>query len=593
MGRKTWFALALVVVVAASFAAGSAVAAPRAASDSRSRKVTRGLDYLHSQQTSGGGIGGMANTAWSIMGAVASGERVGSSAWTVKGNNPFEYLQANSHEAGAFASTNAPEYYARAIMAYVAAGQAVRVFAAGTTHIDLLTKLYSYQNTSGSFSPSSSSSTFQDVHTTAWAILALNAIGERGKTKFTLATTWLAGRQRGDGGFPAQSTSGGSNVVDTALAIQALKLDSSVLSTVFTNAKNYLKTHQLSGGGFSPSSGGIDAQATAAAIQAIVALGETQSSWAKPGGKTPALALGKLQRKSGAYNKRTNTLSAPLATTSWALMALRNQSFTTFPAARPAALKAFVFRPAIKTISPKNHTKYTSTHVVLIRATYTDGSGGTGVNAGASRLYVDSVNKSKPAVIGAYGLHLLLKNVANGQHTYTLHIVDNAGNVKIVERSFTVAVAGPPAATTPTTPTTSEPYVPTITPTYRPSTVTPTPSATLYPTPSATPSYAPSTSASAAPVTGSAVASPSPSASPGAAGAGASGGGGSAAGFLGGTLLAMLPIGAAISYLIFQRRAQALGAASEGRILSGGGSAWERAKRALSNSKNLVKPAGS
>jgi hypothetical protein len=54
----------------------------------------------------------------------------------------------------------------------------------------------------------------------------------------------------------------------------------------------------------------------------------------------------------------------------------------------------------------------------------------------------------------------------------------------------------------------------------------------------------------------------------------------------------MLPVGAVISYLVWQRRAQALRDASAGKSL-GGGSAWERAQRALSRSKDFIKPAGS
>ena len=54
----------------------------------------------------------------------------------------------------------------------------------------------------------------------------------------------------------------------------------------------------------------------------------------------------------------------------------------------------------------------------------------------------------------------------------------------------------------------------------------------------------------------------------------------------------MLPIGAAIAYLAFHRREQALSAAGEGKVLSGGGSAWERLKGALGRSKDLVRPAG-
>jgi hypothetical protein len=55
----------------------------------------------------------------------------------------------------------------------------------------------------------------------------------------------------------------------------------------------------------------------------------------------------------------------------------------------------------------------------------------------------------------------------------------------------------------------------------------------------------------------------------------------------------MLPIGALLSYFAFRRRELALSGAGEGKMLQGGGSAWERAKRALGKSKDIVKPAGS
>src|SRR5674476_271728 len=188
MGRKIWLALALAVIVAVSFAAGAVAAKHKAASDPRPKTVTKGLDYFHARQKADGGFGTMAATAWVILGAVASGERVGSTMWTVDGNNPFDYLQAHSHEAAATGPDvdNAPVYYARAIMSYVAADHAERVFVAGTPQIDLLAKLYGYQDlvdlppTKGSFSPSASSRTFQAVHTTAWAILAMQALGENG-----------------------------------------------------------------------------------------------------------------------------------------------------------------------------------------------------------------------------------------------------------------------------------------------------------------------------------------------------------------------------------------------------------------------------
>ena len=100
------------------------------------------------------------------------------------------------------------------------------------------------------------------------------------------------------------------------------------------------------------------------------------------------------------------------------------------------------------------------------------------------------------------------------------------------------------------------------------------------------PYYSPSPAASPV-VTGSPLPSPSASASP--AGAGDDEGG-SAAGFVGGTLLAMLPIGAVISYLLLHRREEILGAASQGTVLDGGGSAWDRFKQTLARSKDLTRP---
>jgi hypothetical protein len=486
-------------------------------------------------------------------------------------------------------------------MSYVAADRAERVFVAGTPRIDLLAKLYGYQDlvdgspTKGSFSPSTSSRKFQAVHTTAWAILAMQALGADEKDRFALAERWLATQQVADGGFPAQAGEP-SNCEDTAVAIQALELAADVAldPAIIPAARQYLKANQRADGGFPYKPGtGTDAWATAAAIQAILAMGEKPDSadW-MVGANTPGSALATLQQKNGAYVKKRGDATGPLPTTSWALVALRDKPFTTFPAARPPALKAFVFRPQITSVLPKDGQKYTNTRSVLIRAAYTDGAKGTGVDPSACRVYVDDLNKTKPAEIGRYRLQLQLKNLANGLHTYRLEIIDHAGNVKKVARRFTIAVP---------TPTPTPPYIPTPAPPYTPPPIiVPTPTPTPTPTPSTTltPTAYPSSDTTVTPtpyqsdgypVTGVPVASPSPSGSPG---AGSDGDSGSAAGFLGGTLLAMLPIGAAISYLALRRREQALSAAGEGAVLKGGGSAWERLKGALGKSKDLVKPAG-
>jgi Prenyltransferase and squalene oxidase repeat len=599
MSRKIWLVLAIAVLVAVSFAA-SVIAARRATED-RPRYVTRGLDYLHARQGDNGGFVTPSNTAWAVLGAIASGERMGSSAWTRKGKNPFDYLQSVNHETAATSATvdNAPIYYSRMIMAYVAMGRRERVFIAGTPHIDLLAKLYTYQDmtdgspTKGSFSPSSSTRSFDAVHTTSWAALSMYNFGLSTEERFRLAETWLAGMQnKVDGGFAAEAGKG-SDCLNTALAIQALSVGPDGLAWDAAAARQFLKDAQNADAGFPRSPGGrTNAEATSAAIQAILALGEhPDGAFWKVGINTPIYALGALQQRNGSYKLTSREHSRPVAVTGWAVTAMRRKSFAAYPRNIGSAVTAFKFRPQLRTISPKNGAKF-KTHVVLIRATYTDFyPKGTGIKPSASRLFVDNVNKSRPADIGKYGLRLLLKNVPNGDHTYKIELRDNAGNVKAIERKFTVSVPTPVPTFTPTTRPTYNPgpITPTVFPTSTPRpyiTPTPTPTPTPYDTYTPYPYNSPSPGASPL-VTGSPVASPSASASPASA---TDDGSGSAAGFVGGTLLAMLPIGAVISYLLLHRREEILGAASQGTVLAGGGSTWERFKQTLARSKDLTRP---
>jgi hypothetical protein len=601
MGRRIWLTLALATLLTASSVASLAGASPRHASDSRSKRVTRSLDFLHSRQLTSGGSGTTANTAWGILGAVASGERMGSSLWTIAGKNPYSYLQANNHLAAAASDANAPVYYSRAIMSYVAVGHVNEVFRAGTPAVDLLANLYSYQDfvdgsaTKGRFSALASIPTRQAVDSTAWAILAMQAVGARDQVRFGPAVIWLAGQQNStDGGFPADQQPASSNVEDTALAIQALEAGVaagvSVPPSAVQGALGYLRDHQRSDAGFPYAPGGAtDCTATAAAIQAIIAAGGQQGDW-KQGTHTPADALAALQLKNGGYRDTAADSSATVPVTSWTLVALRSAPFTTYPKDPGSAVKGFICRPKLKSAEPNNKAKFTGTRTVLIHAKYTDTTDhgvGTGVDPKACRVYVDNVNRTRHARIGRNSLSLQLKNVPDGAHTYKLHIVDYAGNVRELIRTFTVAIPVPPAPA-PTPAPLPTYHAPTAYPTPN---HTPTPSTTLYPTPSATSSYSPYPSASASPgtISGQPVSSPSPSGSPG---VGASGGGGSAAGFVGGTLLAMLPIGAAVSYLAFHRREQALEPAGEGRVLPGGGSPWDRVKRSLGKLTDIVKPAG-
>ena len=607
MSRKIWLVLAVAALLTFSFAAS--VVAARHPREDRTKYVTRGLDYLHSRQGDGGGFGTPENTAMAVLGAIASGERMGNSAWHVKGKNPFDYLQATDLAASASTQvTNAPVYYSRLIMAYVAMDRGSSIGTAGSRSINLLTTLLAYQSTAdgpsnGAFAPALPSLD-SAVRTTAWAILALHNAGvSRTDSHYLLAESWLAAQQNdtpgGDGGWSSNELGGPSDALDTAMAYQALLVSSDGTDWSPDLARSFLKSAQRASGGFSSTAtGDMDAEATSAGVQAIVAMGERPEDWATASGETPLTALHRLLQTNGSYKSSSSGSVRSVIVTGWTLVALNKKPFGSgddarvFPKNQGKAHKPFKFRPQLRTISPKNGAKFTHTRVVLIRATYTDlYPKGTGIDPKTTRLYVDDVNKSKPAVIGDYGLHLTLKNVADGDHKYTVELRDHSGNLKVIERAFTVSVATPTPHPS-INPTYYPTVYPTVHPTYTPKPYTPTPTPTV--TPTTYPSYSPypsspTPSVTASPVvSGSPIPSPSGSASP--AGAGGTGGGGSAAGFVGGTLLAMLPIGAAISYLLLHRREELLGTASQGETLSGGGSSWERFKHTLAKSKDLTRP---
>ena len=315
--------LAIAALVAASFAA-SVVAAKRATED-RPKQVTRGLDYLHARQQDNGGFGSPENTAWSIMGAVASGERMGASAWHVKGKNPFDYLQSTDLVAGSTSAdvSNAPIYYARLIMSYVAMDRAGTVGTAGSKGVNLLTVLLTYQDTTdgsaskGAFSPVPPS-TVAAVRTTSWAILAMRNLGiSPTDNRFRMAGTWLAAQQNttgaGAGGFATGAQGGESTALDTALAYQALNVgsDGAALGP-HRGTLPSSTTSQRTDGGFPATAGGkTDAEATSAGIQAILAMGE------RPGG--PGLD-GRERRNahrspSAGCCRRTAPTGSPQATT--------------------------------------------------------------------------------------------------------------------------------------------------------------------------------------------------------------------------------------------------------------------------------------
>ena len=193
-------ALLLALVISLLLPATAAAAVPSS--------VTKGLDWLHTRQRSDGGFsytsssGNSSDTPW-IMLAIAAGNN-GPGRWQVSGHSPVTFLQHTALDTAAKNSGNAPEYYALCILAYRAAGRTDLLTTAGSTQIDLIAKLESYQSlTDGYYSPNAATAvidaTAQATETTTFAVLGLVAAHESGPP-LSAAVTWLRGQANAGAG---------------------------------------------------------------------------------------------------------------------------------------------------------------------------------------------------------------------------------------------------------------------------------------------------------------------------------------------------------------------------------------------------------
>jgi hypothetical protein len=577
--KKTWPALTLafVVLALAPLSAGATLSRPAG--------VVPALDYLHARQTADGAIGGGSLTPWAVL--AISAARENPFRWQIGGKDPvLGYLQAlNLEQAANDTSTtvNQPAFYARAILAYVAAGRRdLATGSAGSMRIDLSAKLLTYRDSDDNhFSPQTSGARSRaSITTTIWAIIALHT-AHGYDTEVGDAVKWLEGQPGAHGGF-ASEPGQAEDVVDTALAIQALRTGGqAAASASVTNAVLYLAARQRSDGGFASSAGGThsNAEATAAAILGLIAAGElpadgsTPGKWTKPGGATPYRFLRRLQLSSGVFQYRAGVTANPLLTTAEAVIALSHKAF---PFNRSSSMFAPAYLPHFKSVSPAQGAHFSS-RSVTIKASYADNAGGTGISTRLTKITVDGRPQTAHASVISGSLILHRDDLAAGTHTFVVKLSDKAGNTQTVTRQFTVS--GPAPSYSPTTHPTA--------PTTPGSTMYPTSPAPTYtsPSPTVTSSMSPTTYPSSSPSVTGIPMSPSPSASPSssaaAAPSGGSGGGPSTGAYAGLALLAMLPIGAAMSYLSYRRRLGLLANAGKGRSLGSLGTGWSRFRRRL------------
>ena len=568
--RRLWPAIMLAVCVV--------LLTPGAAFAARPSPIMHGLDFLHAKQRTSGGFSQSSATAdpyatpWAIL-AIAAGSEA-PAQWKKGGKSPVAFMQSLDLEAKAQASQpfNPPVFYAKCILAYRAAGRLDLVYNAGTGHLDLVAKMNAYNGPldgDGHYSPQTSGSrSLYSISTTGWAILALKAAGESGSAMGD-AVDWLETKQYADGGFATQPglETGDENTEDTALAVLALHAGAGS-TAVIDDALAYLTARQLANAGFQYTKGDSHAYAesTSWAIQAKIAADGTLDGWTK-GSATPLTFLKSLQLKSGAFQHRRGVSTNALSTTAVSLVGYSQKFLPVYRVSDPFKPR---WQPFFKSFAPASGAVF-HTRSVTVTATYRDNEGGTGISTGAIRVTVDGTSKTRPAVIGSSKLTLKLTNLTSSQHTVSIKIADRAGNTRTSTHKFTVKVSTPtPPPTTP--PPTSTPPPTTIRPPA--TTIKPPPTTILPPT-----TMSPTTTYSPGPTdTGNPWLSPSPSPStsgspvPG----GTSGDGGWGPTILGIVLVSLVPIGAASSYLARRRASGRLDGAAHGKMLAGGGSAWQR-----------------
>ena len=390
---------------------------------------------------------------------------MGSSAWTKKGKNPFDYLQSvrprgggHQRHRGQRARLLRPHDHGlrrhgpAQTVSSSPAPRASTSWRSSTTYQDMTDG----SPTKGSFSPSSSTRSYDAVHTTAWAILALyqlqrhhrGALPDRGD----VARRPAAGRTAGSPPRPARPRIAST----TALAIQALSVGPDGLQWDARRGAAVPqgqpeRRRRLP----APSPGGrTNAEATSAGIQAILALGEhpedefwkaglrrRQHADLRSGPPAADERLVQAHRSRERPPPRRHELGdhrdAPQELRRLSQEHRRGREGVQVPPPVPRRSRPRTAPSSRRTSSASGRRTPTS----IPRAPASS-------PAPAGSTWTTTTRAGRPT-IGKYGLHLQLKNVPNGDHTYKIELRDHAGNVKVIERKFTVAVPTPTPTSTP------------------------------------------------------------------------------------------------------------------------------------------------
>ncbi len=271
------------------------------------------VKWLRAAQNADGGFGaspdddsGPEMTAWAMLGLEAAGVNPYDLA---RGKHtPVSYLRARVDEL------RSPGDLARTILALLGTGADPRDFGGR----NLVAALHSHRRANGSY--------LGWPNSTAFAVIALRAADSPGGTGESM--DWLRKVQNEDGGWGIEVGTR-SDAESTGAVLQALSPGSKAAQ----RALKYLREAQQSNGGYRVGgSGAINTQATAWAVQGILAVGADPSSF-KRGGKTPLGYIAANQAPDGHYRYSKQSDQTPVWVNGQVLVAVAGKFF---PVAAPA-----------------------------------------------------------------------------------------------------------------------------------------------------------------------------------------------------------------------------------------------------------------
>jgi hypothetical protein len=233
-------------------------------------------------------------TGWAMLGLAAAGDNP--LDVTRGGKSPVDFLREGA------SSLKSPGDLSRTIIALESAGVDPRNFG-GT---NLVSRLQATRREDGSFEDWPNS--------TAYAVIALRTAGASGGLDTTLS--WLRSVQNDDGGW-GDEPGLPSNAEATGSVLQSLSSGSKASG----RGLSYLRQTQVKGGGYRlGGNGGVNSQATAWAVQGILAAGGDPDSFRR-GGSSALDYLAASQASDGHFRYSKSSDQTPIWVTGQVLVA--------------------------------------------------------------------------------------------------------------------------------------------------------------------------------------------------------------------------------------------------------------------------------